>query len=96
MGVTRPGIHKQLGRWACSSAGGADDLAVKLAVHGPAKRAPANFEGRKTALAVGRDHIVHALGLLHQQRAIGLHLAAVAAAKQAPNRHAGGFAQNIP
>jgi len=43
-----------------------------------------------------RDHVAHRRRLFHQQRAVGLHLGAIAAAEQPADRHAGRLAEDVP
>ena len=67
MGVAGARVDKQLHIGAQGIAGGGDDGAVQPSVVGPAKRPPADLEGREAARLVRGDDIVHALGHLHQQ-----------------------------
>ena len=94
--VARARIDEQLGGISRRLARRAHDRLVEPDVERAAERSPSDLERREAARAILRDDIEHRLRLFHQQRAIGLHAPAQAAAEQAADAQSGRLAQNVP
>ena len=96
MRVAGPGIDEELRVVAGGGAGSRDDRLVGPGTAGAPERPPADLEGAKAQLAIGADNVGHALRHLHQQRAIGAHALAVAAAEQPAHGHGQRLAEDVP
>ena len=96
IGIARPGIDEEPGIRPRRFARRAHDGLIQLAVAGAPEGAPADLEGAKSLRPILGHGLAHGLGTLHEQRAIGLHLAAVHAAEQPADGLARRLAQDIP